>query len=508
VRVLLVGSGAREHALAWSFSRSPALDRLLILPGNPGMEPLGDTVDGVSPTDVGAVAMMAASQRIDLAVIGPEAPLAAGVSDALNRAGVPTFGPTRAAARLESSKAFAKDVMTRAQVPTAAASVFTDPSAAHGSLDSSDGPYVVKADGLAAGKGVLVTDKRSEAHAWVDRCFEGGFGDAGATVVIEDYLDGPELSVFAISDGTRHLTLQPARDYKRLRDHDEGPNTGGMGSFSPVDLPSDLVPTVDRTVITPVLDVMRDDGRPYVGFLYVGLALTAEGPKVIEFNCRLGDPETQVLLPRMSNDMLPILEAAAHGDVGTHPSRAGTPAPAVNVVLAAAGYPEAPRTGDPITARRGRARRHVARSSTPAPADEGAPGRAPAGGRVLSVVGRGPRPRRRPPSRAYDRRRDAIAFKPACSTARDIARELTTLTLRRWDRRRSPLDAAPRCVPQPLPRRQRPRSCARPAHAPTRDPGPGPPPRTRPGRVARSSARSALRSTLPTSSSPSRNGST
>lgn len=348
MRVLLVGSGAREHALAWKFTRSPVLDRLLLVPGNPGMESLGDTVDGVSPTDVGAVAMMAASQRIDLAVIGPEAPLAAGISDALVRAGVPTFGPTRAAARLESSKAFAKDVMTRAEIPTAAASVFTDPSAAHAAIDASDGPYVVKADGLAAGKGVLVTDQRSEAHGWVDRCFEGGFGDAGATVVIEDYLDGPELSVFAISDGTRHLSMHPARDYKRLLDADAGPNTGGMGSYSPVDRVADLTATVDRTVIAPVLDVMRGDGLSYVGFLYVGLALTSEGPRVIEFNCRLGDPETQVILPRLTSDLLPVLAAAAHGDLGAERLE-WDDRTAVNVVLAASGYPESPRSGDPIT---------------------------------------------------------------------------------------------------------------------------------------------------------------
>ena len=344
----MVGSGAREHALAWSFSRSPHLERLLMLPGNPGMERLGDTVDGIRPTDAGAVAHMAAAQRIDLAVIGPEDPLAAGVADTLLRAGVPTFGPSRAAARLESSKAFAKQVMERAGVPTARATVFTDPAAAHAALDSSDGPYVVKADGLAAGKGVLVTDQRGDAHAWVERCFDGGFGDAGATVVIEDYLDGPELSVFAISDGTRHLTLQPARDYKRLLDGDQGPNTGGMGSFSPVDLPPDLITTVDRAVIAPVLDVMRSEGLPYVGFLYVGLALTAEGPQVIEFNCRLGDPETQVLLPRLTSDLLPVLAAAARGEIGAHELEWSDGA-AVNVVLAASGYPDSPRPGDVIT---------------------------------------------------------------------------------------------------------------------------------------------------------------
>ena len=386
MRVLLVGAGAREHALAWSFSRSPLLDRLLLLPGNPGMDPLGDTVEGVSPTDVGAVAMMAASQRVDLAVIGPEAPLAAGISDALIRAGVPTFGPSRAAARLESSKAFAKDVMTRAGIPTAAARVFTDPAAAHASVDASDGPYVVKADGLAAGKGVLVTDQRAEAHDWVDRCFDGAFGDAGSTVVIEDYLDGPELSVFAISDGTRHLSMHPARDYKRLLDDDGGPNTGGMGSFSPVALPPGLIATVDRTVIAPVLEVMRDDGLPYVGFLYAGLALTAAGPRVIEFNCRLGDPETQVLLPRVTSDLLPVLAAAAHGDLGAHQLEWSERA-AVNVVLAAAGYPESPRSGDPIT---GLAREPADTSLVFHAGTKRVGGRVVTdGGRVLSVVGLG-----------------------------------------------------------------------------------------------------------------------
>lgn len=348
MKVLLVGSGAREHALAWKLSQSPHLEDLLLLPGNPGMERLGDTIEGVNPTDVGAVAMVAAAQKVDLAVIGPEAPLAAGVADALTRAGIPTFGPTRSAARLEASKSFAKEVMTRAGVPTAAAEAFTEPIPAHHHVDRTEGPYVVKADGLAAGKGVLVTTSRPEAHAWIDRCFEGGFGQAGAVVVIEEFLDGPELSVFAICDGTRYLTLQPARDYKRLGDADTGPNTGGMGSFSPVELPAALIPTVERDVIEPTIRFMSESGNPYVGFLYVGLALTDSGPKVIEYNCRLGDPETQVVLPRMSSDLLPILAGAAAGNLGAGAIEWRDEA-AVNVVLASAGYPESSRSGEVIT---------------------------------------------------------------------------------------------------------------------------------------------------------------
>ncbi|HSJ26881.1 MAG TPA: phosphoribosylamine--glycine ligase [Acidimicrobiia bacterium] len=386
MKVLLVGGGAREHALAWKLRQSPHLDRLMLLPGNPGMDRLGDTVEGVAATDVGAIAALAAAQRVDLAVIGPEAPLAAGVVDALTRAGVTAFGPTRAAARLESSKAFAKEVMGRAGVPTAAAVTHTSPEPALAHLASSPGPFVVKADGLAAGKGVLVTEDRGEAASWVRRCFDGDFGEAGSRVVVEEYLDGPELSVFAVCDGTGHVTLQPARDYKRLADGDRGPNTGGMGSYSPVSLPAGLVAEVERTIIEPTMAVMATDGHPFTGFLYVGLALTAEGPRVIEFNCRLGDPETQAVLPRLDTDLLPILAGAARGYL-PQTDLVWSDEATVNVVLAAAGYPEAPRTGDRIRGLdevpddvlvfHAGTRRQEGRIVT-------------AGGRVLSVVGRGP----------------------------------------------------------------------------------------------------------------------
>jgi phosphoribosylamine--glycine ligase len=340
MRVLLVGGGGREHALGWKLARSPRVDELISIPGNPGLAELGPVVEGIDVSDVGAIAAMARVQRVDLVVVGPEAPLAAGVVDAVSRLGIAVFGPNRAAARLESSKAFAKEVMRRAGVATAASGSFTNPEEAHRYLDQMDGPFVVKADGLAAGKGVLVTDSRQEAGAWVDRCFQGGFGEAGSSVLIEDYLEGPEVSVFAVCTGQGALPMAPARDYKRLQDGDTGPNTGGMGSYSPVDdLPPDLLDHVMTGIIVPTLEQMSEQGTPFAGFLYAGLVLTAAGPQVLEFNVRLGDPETQVVLPRLESDLIDVLEGATPvwSDSAT-----------VNVVLAARGYPEAPERGDLI----------------------------------------------------------------------------------------------------------------------------------------------------------------
>ncbi|HLF42115.1 MAG TPA: phosphoribosylamine--glycine ligase [Acidimicrobiia bacterium] len=340
MRVLLVGSGGREHALGWKLAQSARVEELISLPGNPGLAELGPTVEGIATTDVGAIAAMARIHDVDLVVIGPEAPLAAGVVDAVSRLGIPVFGPTRAAARLESSKGFAKEVMRKAGVATAASGSFASPTAARHYLDEMDGPFVVKADGLAAGKGVLVTGSRGEAGAWVDRCFDGGFGDAGSSVLIEDFLDGPEVSVFAVCTEHGALPLAPARDYKRLLDGDAGPNTGGMGSFSPVDdLPPDLLDHVMIRVIEPTLGQMAEDGTPFTGFLYAGLVLTAAGPQVLEFNVRLGDPETQAVLPRLQSDLIDVLEGSppVWSDGAT-----------VNVVLAAPGYPESAVTGDVI----------------------------------------------------------------------------------------------------------------------------------------------------------------
>lgn len=334
MKVLLIGSGGREHALGWKLAQSSRVTELISLPGNPGLGELGPIVEGIDSSDVGAISAMARIHGVDLVVVGPEGPLAAGVSDALSRLGIPVFGPSRSAARLESSKTFAKDVMTRAGVPTGGADTFTTAAEARTHLEKSDGPYVVKADGLAGGKGVLVTESRADAASWADHWMNSG------PVVIEEYLDGPEVSVFAVCTRSGAVPLEPARDYKRLLEADEGPNTGGMGSFSPVsDLPDGLVNETIETVVKPTLRQMEEDGNPFTGFLYAGLVLTDEGPKVLEFNVRLGDPETQAVLPRMTNDLLDVLEGASPkwSDMAT-----------VNVVLAARGYPTAPEMGDEI----------------------------------------------------------------------------------------------------------------------------------------------------------------
>lgn len=334
MRVLLVGSGGREHAIGWKLAQSPRVTELLSLPGNPGLAELGPVVEGIDVNDVGAISAMARIHGVDLVVIGPETPLAAGLADAVARLGIGVFGPTRAAARLESSKAFAKDVMARAGVPTGRSETFIEPGDATAHLDRSDPPFVVKADGLAGGKGVLVTDSRTDAASWVEYWIEQG------PVVIEEFLNGPEVSVFAVCTDGGAVPLEPARDYKRLLEGDEGPNTGGMGSYSPVgDLPPDLVDRAMSEVINPTLDQMRSEGNPFTGFLYAGLVLTDDGPKVLEFNVRLGDPECQAVLPRMTSDLVDVLEGARPewSEMAT-----------VNVVLAAHGYPTAPEKGAEI----------------------------------------------------------------------------------------------------------------------------------------------------------------
>jgi phosphoribosylamine--glycine ligase len=345
VRVLLLGSGGREHAIGWKLHQSPLITELISCPGNPGLAEIGVIEPGVSPTDSAAVTDLAKRQAVDLVVVGPEAPLAAGISDALLKAGIAVFGPTQKGAMLESSKAFAKEIMSRANVPTADSEAFTDREAALKLLRTSDGPYVVKADGLAAGKGVLVTNDRAGAEAWVNDCFDGRFGDAGQTVVIEEHLEGEEVSTFFICSGGAAVPLDPARDYKRLLNGDKGPNTGGMGSFSPVsEMDNYFVAWAGHHVVEPTLTELAKDGIEYTGFLYVGLMLTSDGPKVLEFNCRLGDPETQVLMPRLDTDLLELLHAAAHGAL-EGADLSWSPRHAVDVVLAAPGYPEDPDTG-------------------------------------------------------------------------------------------------------------------------------------------------------------------
>jgi len=349
MRVLLLGAGAREHALGWKLVQSPMLDRLISCPGNPGLDEIGDVVPDVDPDDPSAVVALASSEDIDLVIIGPESPLAAGVADALIEARIPVFGPTQAAARLESSKSFAKEIMAAAGVPTARSATYADREAAVIRLEEIDGPYVVKADGLAAGKGVLVSDSLDAAIVWVDECLGGRFGTAGSSVVIEDHLDGEEISIFFICGAGEAIPLQPARDYKRLLNGGAGPNTGGMGCFSPVeDIDDDLIDWTTVNVALPTLAELASRGIDYTGFLYVGLMLTSDGPMVLEFNARLGDPETEVLMPRITSDLLAVLKAAANEGL-TDQAVTWSDAAAVDVVLASLGYPDSPAAGHPIS---------------------------------------------------------------------------------------------------------------------------------------------------------------
>lgn len=385
MRVLLIGGGGREHALGWKLAQSSLLETLISCQGNPGLAELGDVVLDVDPTDPEAIVELCAERNIDLVVVGPEAPLAAGIADALMDAETPVFGPTRSGARLESSKSFAKEVMAGAGVPTAASATFSDRESAVLHLKDSPGPYVVKADGLAAGKGVLVTDSIKDAIGWVDDCLGGKFGEAGSSVLIEDYLDGPELSIFYICADREAIPLQPARDYKRLFDGDKGPNTGGMGSFSPVEnLDADLVDWTTLNVVLPTLAELASRDVDYTGFLYVGLILTNDGPRVLEFNCRLGDPETEVLMPLITSDLLVVLHAAATVGIGDH-SVTWSDQAAVDVVLAAPGYPESPETGLAISGLEPFSDALVFHSGTRETDD----GLVTAGGRVLNVVGLG-----------------------------------------------------------------------------------------------------------------------
>jgi phosphoribosylamine--glycine ligase len=380
-RVLVVGGGAREHALVQSLLADPAVTEVLAAPGNAGIAAEVRT-HALDVTDPAAVAALATGLAVDLVVVGPEVPLVAGAADAVRAAGIDCFGPSRPAARLEGSKAFAKDVMAAAGVPTARALVSTSPDTASAALDELGPPYVVKDDGLAAGKGVVVTDDRDEALAHATACDR---------VVIEDYLDGAEVSLFAITDGVTVLPLVPAQDFKRALDGDQGPNTGGMGAYSPLPwAPPDLVDEVLKTVLQPTVDELARRGTPFAGLLYAGLALTSRGTRVVEFNARFGDPETQVVLARLRTPLGDLLRAAATGRLHEVAPLEWSDDAAVTVVVAAAGYPGAPRAGDELTglaeagALDGVAVLHAGTALDDA-------GRVVAsGGRVLSVVGTGP----------------------------------------------------------------------------------------------------------------------
>ncbi|HEV7935596.1 MAG TPA: phosphoribosylamine--glycine ligase [Actinomadura sp.] len=380
MRVLLLGSGGREHALARALRLDPAVTAVHCAPGNAGTAAIADN-HVLDPTDPVAVVELARRIRPDLVVIGPEAVLIAGVADAVRQAGIPCFGPDAAAARIEGSKAFAKEIMTSAGVPTAAARVCESPEDVGAALDLFGPPYVVKDDGLAAGKGVVVTRDRTAAENHAHAC---------GRVLVEEYLDGPEVSLFALSDGKHAVPLLPAQDFKRAYDGDEGPNTGGMGAYTPLPwAPAGLVPEVMATVVQPVIDELRARETPYVGVLYAGLALTSEGVRVVEFNARFGDPETQVVLDRLATPLGGLLQACAIGGLSADTRTVWADGAAVTVVIAAENYPAKPVAGDVIA------------GIEDAEAVPGAyvlhAGTAlsdgllvSAGGRVLNVVGTGP----------------------------------------------------------------------------------------------------------------------
>ncbi|WP_182881970.1 MULTISPECIES: phosphoribosylamine--glycine ligase [unclassified Microbispora] len=339
MRVLVIGSGGREHALCRALRLDPSVVEVHCAPGNAGIAEVA-TLHQVTPTDGAAVTALAERLGAGLVVIGPEAPLVAGVADAVRAAGIPCFGPSAEAAAVEGSKAFAKDVMTAAGVPTARAYTCVTEEEAAAALDAFGPPYVVKDDGLAAGKGVVVTDSREEALEHARSC---------ERVVIEEFLDGPEVSLFALCDGTSAVALQPAQDFKRAYDGDKGPNTGGMGAYTPLPwAPEGLPERVMAEIVRPTVAEMARRGTPYTGVLYAGLALTADGPRVIEFNARFGDPETQVVLDRLETPLGGLLLACATGTLADHPPLRWRDGAAVTVVLAAENYPADPAKGDPV----------------------------------------------------------------------------------------------------------------------------------------------------------------
>lgn len=375
MRVLLIGSGGREHALAVGLAADPSVELLTAAPGNPGIAAIAELRE-VRADDPAAVAALAVELSADLVVIGPEAPLVAGVADAVRAKGIACFGPSAAAARLEGSKAFAKDVMAAAGVPTGRSYACTTAEEADAALEEFGPPYVVKNDGLAAGKGVVVTADRTAAREHARDC---------GRVVIEEFLDGPEVSLFVVTDGTAAVPLMPAQDFKRVADGDEGPNTGGMGAYAPLPwAPADLVERVMAETVMPTLAEMRDRGTPFSGLLYVGLALTGKGPKVIEFNARFGDPETQVVLALLASPLGALLHAAATGTLADLPPLRWHEGSAVTVVVAGHNYPGTPRTGDVIS---GGEQPGVIHAGTARRADGAL---VSAGGRVLSATATGP----------------------------------------------------------------------------------------------------------------------
>ncbi|HET7632822.1 MAG TPA: phosphoribosylamine--glycine ligase [Gemmatimonadaceae bacterium] len=398
MKLLLVGGGGREHALAWKFKHDDPSISIIAAPGNPGLAELAECV-AVAATDVDRLVALAAERAVDLVVVGPEMPLAAGIVDRLRTAGIPAFGPTQAAAQLETSKAFAKDVMREAGVPTARAGIFEDVDKARQRAEEFGAPVVIKASGLAAGKGVMVCDTLPQAFAAIDAMLVGNaFGQSGHQVLVEEFMEGEEVSVFALTDGEHVACLLPAQDHKRLLAGDKGPNTGGMGAYAPVSLGtragqvsrdnSALLCEVESRILLPTLGAMRERGSPFTGLLYAGLMITASGPMVVEFNCRFGDPEAQAVLPvaDVTPSLPQVMLAVARGEGLPSGIRCRASGAAVTTVLAAAGYPDHPHLGAPITLPPARRDVLVFHAGTRR-RDDGA--LVTSGGRVLAVTGLG-----------------------------------------------------------------------------------------------------------------------
>ena len=351
MKVLILGSGGREHALAWKIAQSPLVDEVFSAPGNPGMDKIGPCFD-LDPTDLTAVQELALQITPDLIIIGPEAPLAAGASDALRARGFDVFGPSQQAAQLESSKGFPKDLMKKYGVPTADYGRFSDLTEALDYLETIDGPYVIKADGLASGKGVVIVESQEDAENTVEEFMTGKFGDASAEIVIEEFMTGEEASIFVMTDGEGAIYLPAAQDHKRVGDGDVGPNTGGMGAYAPAPIvDARMMELVQTLIVEPMLSGMAEDGMPYQGVLYVGIMATESGPKVVEFNARFGDPECQALMAGLPGDIVPaLLVSSTGGLVSSHASLCDMMGladfrPSATVVMAAEGYPDKPVKG-------------------------------------------------------------------------------------------------------------------------------------------------------------------
>ncbi|MBX7482184.1 phosphoribosylamine--glycine ligase [Qipengyuania qiaonensis] len=348
MNILLLGAGGREHALAWKLAQSPLCDKLWAAPGNPGIAQ-GATCVALDVTDHRAVVDFVSENAIDLVVIGPEAPLVDGLADSLRDAGIDTFGPSQKAAQLEGSKSFTKELCRRADIPTARYERCTSLEAAWGALKKFDAPFVLKADGLAAGKGVVIAETREDAQHALNEMFDGRFGSAGSEVVIEQFLTGEEASFFALTDGTAIVPIGTAQDHKRVGEGDTGPNTGGMGAYSPAPvLSAALQAQVMREIVEPTVRTMAAEGMPYSGVLYAGLMLTKDGPQLIEYNARFGDPECQVLMMRLESDLVELMQACAQGRLGEIAAPVLSDDFALTVVMAAEGYPDTPKKGGKI----------------------------------------------------------------------------------------------------------------------------------------------------------------